>query len=651
MPSETPTRFPVTPTETPTALPPPVIIPGEINPDEPVFIIGDIPYTSPFFVNLLAEPFVLLEDQAGFVHRDRDFIFRLESQSIGPVEILDDGTLRYSLALPSVPQGTFVDVDNDGEEGQGVQVFAVAYWSNIWGGPFLEPRDGYGWSGGHVSTIVDVDRQGEIEGGILVVWSPDEQQAFPSGFGDDEMLFTEDDPTASIPAGYTLVDLDTTPFRFYKEARPEITLYEGSGELNDYSNLSYVEAFDSLFEKVAIEYPFTVEKNVDWEGLYEEFAPQIAAANSDMDFFLVMQSFSLAIPDGHVGISFDAQVFFDQAGGSFGLRLAELSDGRVIVIDVLPGESGAQAGIRIGAELLEWDGQTIQEALDGVDSLFGPYSTRQHQRPDQLTFLTRYPPGTTVIVTFRNPDEADSQSAQMIADVEYDSLFDSIPSFGIDELALPIEGEILANGLGYIQITTFSDDYNLMARIWERYLETLNELEVPGLIIDVRINGGGSGGLARDFAGYFFDREIEISRRSYYNELTGNFEYVDFTSTLEPGPFQYEGEVVVLIGPNCVSACEGFAYMMAQGGRATLVGHSATAGAYGEVGQGQYKLPGDYSMQFPTGRPETPSGELLIEGSGVAPAAVVPVTDVSALGQIDAVLEAGVQILLDALNN
>jgi hypothetical protein len=135
---------PQTDTATPTALPPAPVRSGDENPDEPVFIIGDIPYTSPFFIDTLSESFVLLEDQAGFVRRDREFEFSLAGQAIGPVEVREDETLAFSLALPSVPQGTLLDVDNDGSPDTGVQIFAVAYWSNTWGGPFLEDRDGKG---------------------------------------------------------------------------------------------------------------------------------------------------------------------------------------------------------------------------------------------------------------------------------------------------------------------------------------------------------------------------------------------------------------------------------------------------------------------------------------------------------------------------
>ena len=39
------------------------------NSNEPVFISGTIPFTSPFFLNYASEPFVMLEDQAGFYKR------------------------------------------------------------------------------------------------------------------------------------------------------------------------------------------------------------------------------------------------------------------------------------------------------------------------------------------------------------------------------------------------------------------------------------------------------------------------------------------------------------------------------------------------------------------------------------------------------
>ncbi|KAA3645452.1 MAG: hypothetical protein DWQ07_13370 [Chloroflexi bacterium] len=621
--------------------------PASDDPNEPVYITGTIPFTSPFFLDGNAEPFVLLEDQAGFVARDREYVFPLEGQAIGPVELIDESTLSFSLALPAVPQGTLLDVDQDGEEDRGVMIFQVAYWSNTWGGPFLEERDGRGWSGAYTTAIVDGERDGEIEGGHLMIWAPDDQQMFPSGFGADNMLFTEDDPLQAVPAGYNIVDLNQDPFLVYKEAQPQFELLEGSGAVKDYIDLSYEEAFDRMFEQVSVEYPFTAEKNLDWQAIYDEFAPRVADANNDNDFYRALRDFTYAIPDAHVFVSFNPDVFFEEQGGSFGLVLKELSDGRVIVTQVLPGTTGSQEGILVGAEIIEWDGQAVSLALDNVDPYLGPYSTEHARRQGQAVFLTRYPPNTQIQISYQNPGESET-TASLTADIEYDTLFESIPSLTLDELALPVTGEILdESGLGYIQVTTFSDDYNLMARVWDRYIQNLIDNEIPGLIIDLRINGGGSSGLAGDFLGYFFEEEFVAYQRAYYNDDSGKFEYTPFPTRVQPGPLFYDGDIAVLVGPDCASACEGFAYSLASTGRATIIGHFPSGGLFGEVGQGQYTMPGDYSMQFPTGRPEDDNGDVVIEGVGVVPDIVVPVTEDSALGIMDAVLQAAI----DALSN
>ncbi len=640
------------PAATSTPLPPMPVQPGAANPDEPVFVTGTIPFTSPFFLSSSAEPFVLLEDEAGFVARDLEFEFPLVSQAIGPVEIVDDSTATYSLALPAIPQGTAVDVDHDGESDTGIQVFAVAYWANTWGGPFLERRDGRGWSTAYTSAITDPDNDYEIIGGTLIIWAPDDQQQFPTGFGEDGKLFTEDDPVAPVLPGYSLVNLDQEPFRIYKEPRPELTLLEGEIAVNDFSDMSYTDAFDALFAKVSREYPFTEDKSVDWDALYEEFAPRVAEARSDVQFYRALRDFAFSIPDGHVGGLFNRDAFLEEQAGSFGMILAELTDGRVLVTDVLPGTPADRAGIEVGAEILEWDGQAIAKAISEVNpNLFSSHSTETARRQDQIVFLTRVPIGTRIAITYRNPGQTQPDDVTLTAVQEVDSLVQVLfpPA---EALNLPVEADVLEEtGIGYIRVSSFSDDDNLTARLWERYINQLIDNDVPGLIIDLRRNGGGNGSLANAFAGFFFDEEVILSQRSYYNERTQQFELEGIPSVIEPAPVLYEGPIAVLIGPNCVSACEGFAYALSRGQRAIMVGNFPTAGAFGEVGRGQYQLPGDLRLQFPTGRPETPDGRLLIEGTGVVPDIVVPVTEDQVLGRDDPVLAAAVEALLERIGD
>jgi C-terminal processing protease CtpA/Prc len=53
-------------------------------------------------------------------------------------------------------------------------------------------------------------------------------------------------------------------------------------------------------------------------------------------------------------------------------------------------------------------------------------------------------------------------------------------------------------------------------------------------------------------------------------------------------------------------------------------------------------------MQFPTTRSETPNGDIIIEGVGVQPDVVVPLTYEDALGQADTLLDKAVEILQNA---
>ena len=50
-------------------------------------------------------------------------------------------------------------------------------------------------------------------------------------------------------------------------------------------------------------------------------------------------------------------------------------------------------------------------------------------------------------------------------------------------------------------------------------------------------------------------------------------------------------------------------------------------------------------MQFPTGRPVAPDGSIIIEGQGVIPDVLVPVTEQSALEKVDALMDAAIQEL------
>lgn len=636
-------------------------LPGEyatIVNDEggPVSITGVVSYTNPFFTIGVTAPVIILEDQAGFVDRNENYIFPVESQTLG--QITSDfltSPFSYTVALPIEPQGGFRDVDFDGEEDTGIQVFAVAYWTNTYGDPFLEERDlgGGGWSSSYASTVIstDPDLEHEVVGGKLLVYARDDQQGFPSGFGDDRMLFTEDDPIVTLPAGYTLVDLDTDPFTFDRSRNPMVDLLESEGAaLVDYSEETYSEAFNGLVDQLINEYAFTDYKNIDWEALREEFLPlfEEADANDDADLYLMaLRDFAWRIPDGHVSGPFLLEEFRQNVLGGIGLALRELDDGRALVTLVVDNSPAADAGIEERAEITAVNGTPITEHIDNTIGWTGPYSTSHTERLAKQQFALRFPPNSSVELTYINPGESTPQTVTLDTSSELDSYFFWFEDDARDGFELPVEYELLDEGIGYVNIFSFSDNSLLAVTLWERMIRNMKDQGVDDIIIDMRTNGGGLGSLANNMSAYFFQEVFPLGNSSFFDEERGEF-YSDPENVREfvlpPEDLRFDGNVVILVGPDCASACEFFSYNFTITDRATIIGHYPSSGLGGSVDE--VAMPEDESFRFTQGRAVGPDGEIHIEGIGVEPDIVVPVTEEALFEQEDAVLEAAVTFLM-----
>lgn len=637
---------------------------AEIENDEggPVVITGEVSYTNSFFTAGVSEPLILLEDQTGFVNRDVGYIIPVASQQLG--QITSDylsSPFTYSLSLPLEPQAPLNDVDNNESEDTGVMVFQVAYWQNTFGDAFLEERDlhGGGWSGAYASADVSgrVANFGEYIGGNILIYAPQNGQAFPSGFGDDDMLFTEDDPLVIVPFGYTVVNMDTNPFTFDRSRQANLNLIEGeSAEADNFSEQTYTMAFGNMVEKFRLEYAFTDYYELDWDALYDEFFPLIEQAeeDNDSDFFaLTLQDFIWQIPDGHVSLSSFTPATYERfvynTDGGFGLAIRELDDGSVIITYITENGPADTAGIELQAEVTAINDMPIAEAIENTLAYSAPFSTIHVRNLQKMRYVTRYPIGTTVDVTFRNPDSLNEQTVTLTAVNEFESFASS--SFAIDNTGyeLPVQFEPIDDFLR-VEITSFFDDDRLSIQLWERMLEQAIGRDIPGIIIDMRHNGGGSGFLADQMAAYFFQEEFSPGNAGRYDEGEGGFFFSPDTIDvfiLPPEELRYEGEVVVLVGPACASACEFFSYNMTLEDRATIIGQYPTAGLGGGVEQ--FFMPDNITVRMTVSRAVDSNGDIHIEAIGIQPDIRVPVTIETLFSEDDVILQAAVDYLKDLL--
>jgi C-terminal processing protease CtpA/Prc len=620
-------------------------------------VTGQVAYTNAFFTDGVAQPVIIIEDQSGFVMRDRKFVIPVESQVIG--EITSDfytSPFTYSLALPAEPNGKLNDVDHDGNKDTGVMIFAVAYWTNTWGDPFLERRDqfGGGWSSAYASTKVSDNRDTylEVYGGKYLVYALDDKQQFPSGFGADNRLFTDDDPIMNIPAGWSMIDLDKSPFAIDREEKPTIDLLEPeSSALDDFSKLSYTDAYDKMVDKFKKEYAFTDLKKIDWDAKAKEFRPRFEQAKDAHAYALALRDFLWSIPDTHIG--FDQSLLNDdfakETAGGLGFAIRETDDGKIIANFILGGGSADQAGMKWGAEIISLDGRPTSEVVDSTVPWSSPFSNPIIKRLQQLRYATRFKSDKgQVEVKFKNTGENEQTAILAVTD-ERDSFNSASFYAGQPPTSLPVEFTVLPSGYGYIKVSSFLDNDVLSIQVWERAIKYFKDNDIPGVIIDMRVNGGGSGWLADQMAAYFFDKETVVGNTARYNKGSGQF-YMDPGDQMSmippPSKLQYDRPVVVMVGPACASACEFFSYDMTINNRAAIVGQYPTDGAGGSVDQ--FKMPEDLMVQITTGRAVDAQGNIHLEGKGVVPTVKVPVTAETLQKQAnseDVVLAAAEQVI------
>jgi C-terminal processing protease CtpA/Prc len=638
---------------------PQVEVPAEVEAaDAPFQVQGTYSVTNAFVLETyIVENAVALTDMHGFVTRDLEWEVPLDSQVLGFMSFdLETLSGTFDLNLPVKPEGEFNDVDNNGREDAGVQIFAVAYSPNLAGGPFSEGDDrSFGWPTYLASVLTDSENKDEVIGGKLIVWAPDENQQFPSGFGADGMLFTADDPAAPLPAGYSLVDLDQDPFDISQPATFEMTLFEPKEfELKDFSKQSYIEAFDNMFEFVRINYAFNgIEgKEPDWDALYAELKPRVEQAEKDGDaaaFYRALRDFTFAFKDGHVGINggeIGNQDFLSVASGGYGFAIREMDNGDAIVVFVLENGPAAQAGMQTGARVTEFDGKPIGEAIAGVQP-YAIQSTDIHVRYQQARYLLRAQPGAEASVTFANPG-AEPQTARLTAVAERESFQRTSIFFGVDtESLLPVDYRVIRDGntaVGYVAVNSYYDDLNLIVRLFERALKQFSDMQVNGLIIDLRYNSGGN---PLGLAGFLYDQDIPLGQAESFSEKTGQFEPQGVRDRVRPNVIQYHFEkMVLLVGPACASACDQEAYAFSQVPGMVVVGQYPTSGIFADVAKGQFALPEGFSLQVPTTRFTLPDGSLFLEGTGVPPTLKVPVDETTVFSTEDVVLMTGLQAVL-----
>lgn len=453
----------------------------------------------------------------------------------------------------------------------------------------------------------------------------------------------------------------------------------------DFSSLTWSEAFDKLHGKLSREYAFTAWKTVDWPALYIKFKPQIEQAQASKDFptyYLALREYIHSIPDGHVRMNAIGAIDNKYIGGGFGFSATKLSDGKVVVSWVDETSAAYAQGLRAGAELLEWNDRPIGEALNHVVTIFGTNSaTAEELANQQVRYLTRAPLHSKASFVFVNNGER----ARIMVDAYDDkgkSLSKNYPativSDGLRELIVGaenpqkppesmVEKKILSGSIGYIKLWgEFDADFKNTGKapstlgLYRSALVEFNNANVKGLIIDIRNNVGGLDSMVADMLASFYSEKTLYEYQNCFNSVTGSWELhmdsarqeaSDLGLYIEPGAPFFSRPVVALINSKCVSSGEGLAMGIKNAPNGETVGFYGTHGSFGLAG-GEAKMPGNIEVHWPYGQSLDKNKQVQIDSrngiGGISPSVRTPMTRENALKVVrgeDVELEHAIEVI------
>jgi carboxyl-terminal processing protease len=431
----------------------------------------------------------------------------------------------------------------------------------------------------------------------------------------------------------------------------------------DYTTLTWTEAFEAAHNKFSREYAFSDWKGVDWPSLYSRFLPRITqaqAAGDEKAYYLALHEYICSIPDGHISLSAEnlttpTTIGRELVGGGFGMAVAELDDLPVIVAAIVPNGPADLAGIVAGAEMITWGGQPVKTAIGRIDvgavpfkALTGavgnenPQATLEHYRLEQARLLTRGPVGVGVPVVFKNPGSANSQTAVLTAVDDAGETFSLLNFAKRPDFSDQVDYRILPEGYGYVLVRMEHDLSNpgYPTRIFQKFQEAITYFvtaNVPGIIVDLRGNYGGSDVLAADLCGFFYAAPSFYEYQEYYDKRNGQFLRITIDDrpvvvdniSINPQTPYFGGPVVALVNPATISSGEGPAFCISQLPNGSVIGFHGTNGSFGMVG-GEIAMPGGYKINYPFGHSVDENGVIQLDSrngiGGVAPNPRVPKT-------------------------
>jgi len=318
------------------------------------------------------------------------------------------------------------------------------------------------------------------------------------------------------------------------------------------------EIFEKVWKEIHDHYYDPSFNGVNWDEIHARYRPLIEEPADDQDFYALMSRMTGELHDAHTRFNSPEQwrSYKKQQGVSSGISVDDV-DGKTVVTAVRRDSSAAHAGIEPGMVILTIDGKPVAERIAEIERSKPSSSSERATRIFSYGRLFAGPPETEMKLGLERMDG---------------SRFDVILQRQIYSSAPDVATDVLPSGNGYIRFDGFQP------AITKEFRQALERFKnAPGLVVDLRRNGGGDLGVLLPIAGYFFDKKTLFAKDKTrsgkpLSEFAGIFRLPLELYVGRPGDQIYSGPVVILVDARSASSSEVFAAGMQDSQRAKIVG-------------------------------------------------------------------------------
>ncbi len=391
-------------------------------------------------------------------------------------------------------------------------------------------------------------------------------------------------------------------------------------------------------------YAYWDEKIADTKLDFDAFAKTLEATIvSDMaetDYYVLLRRWAASFHDGHVNAILKADSS-NIAIYTAPLRLELLGAGsnreKLIVSRIAADhDSGVvSTGARVGDEVVAVDDVPTSRALDEAEQEVSGSTRRMRRRGAArrlVDAMGALKGARTLKITLLSPGSRTKRDVYIPRSMELKTApepKDSLKQLAADTGLSNFKNAILPGALAYLRIDAFSGSQS--KQLLSQFMDGI--LHTQGLLLDVRRNGGGdqSGNEILSRLASAMLRRYRVSERLDNFVLNSRPEYFftiatpgaafapwhDISVSPAPPNRQYlDKPVVVLIGPDCFSACDTFVSALKVNRLAEVVGESTGGGTGTPLA---FELPfSKHSFRYSVVRGKT-ADDGTIEGEGTHP--------------------------------